>query len=823
MSNHQNMEYYSLDRSIDSDTRFTRGMWELKHGINLRWALENVKTVVKDPSSIQTVSATQRISQRGDTLNNPTITSTISSPSEGIVKFEAYHHLSGYNNHSEPRFGLNEKDSPDVTTSVSDDFSSLETEGDISVNVSNKPATFEFLGTKGKLLTKLGYKSLGWVKDARVPHSSTPRGYTTYTTAQLHLSVGERLFGLGERFGPFVKNGQRVEIWNEDGGTSSEWTYKNIPFYLSDRGYGIFVDSSSNVVFELQSERTTRVNITVPGEGIRFYVIHGPDPKTILKRYTKLTGRPALPPAWTFGLWLTTSFTTEYDLNTVSSFIQGMKDRDIPLTTFHFDCFWMKGFQWCDFEFDPQYFPDAKLMLKELKSRFNVKVCVWINPYIAQESMLFREADEKRYLIRYNSNVNNGASYQTDLWQAGMGIVDFTNPDAVKWYQSKLEHLIDLGVDSFKTDFGERIPVKDIVYHSGEDSVAMHNYYALLYNKTVFELLERKLGKDNACVFARSATVGGQQYPVHWGGDCESTFEAMAESLRGGLSLTLSGFGFWSHDIGGFEGDPRPEVYKRWCAFGLLSSHSRLHGSNSYRVPWNFDDEASEVLAKFTKLKISLMPYIYKHAIESHETGVPVMRAMMLEFPDDKTAVSVDSQFTLGDSLLVSPVFSGDEGEVSYYLPKGSWYGLLDGKIRSSVGEWMNEVHGYTSLPILVRPNSVIVTSGPDAENEHPVYTWNERFMLNVFDVDKTWNNSTNIPNSKKLGKIDTTIDVSKGDNLLTIKVSGDFKTPYFVSFLGKNAGVEVVKGKSKPSGSGTIGNLIFECNSGVLQFKILN
>ncbi|HEX5691126.1 MAG TPA: alpha-xylosidase, partial [Roseiflexaceae bacterium] len=333
---------------------------------------------------------------------------------------------------------------------------------------------------------------------------------------------------------------------------------------------------------------------------------------------------------------LTTSFTTNYDEATVTSFIQGMADRDLPLHVFHFDCFWMKEFHWVNFEWDTRVFPDPQAMLQRLKAR-GLRICVWINPYIAQRSAMFDEGMEHGYLVK----LPDGDVWQWDRWQAGMALVDFTNPDACRWFGDKLRALIDMGVDSFKTDFGERIPT-EVVYFDGADPVKMHNYYAYLYNKVVFEVLEERLGVGQAAVFARSATAGGQKFPVHWGGDSTATFESMAESLRGGLSLCLSGFGFWSHDIGGFEHTASADVYKRWCAFGLLSSHSRLHGSQSYRVPWLFDEEAVDVLRFFTRLKCRLMPYLFAAAVEAHASGVPMMRAMLLEFPDDPACDFVD-------------------------------------------------------------------------------------------------------------------------------------------------------------------------------------
>lgn len=347
---------------------------------------------------------------------------------------------------------------------------------------------------------------------------------------------------------------------------------------------------------------------------------------------------------------------------------------------------------------------------------------MWINPYIAQKSPLFDEGLALGHLVRKP----NGDVWQWDLWQPGMALVDFTDPAARDWYAGKLRGLLDMGVDSFKTDFGERVPT-DVVWHDGSDPARMHNYYAHLYNRTVFELLEKERGSGEAVVFARSATAGGQQFPVHWGGDCFASFTAMAESLRGGLSLSLSGFGFWSHDIGGFEGTPDPAVFKRWLAFGLLSSHSRLHGNVSYRVPWAFGEEAVDVARKFTRLKHRLMPYLYEAAVEAHRTGVPVMRPMLLDFPDDPTCRVLDRQYMLGPDLLVAPVFSAD-GDVEFYLPEGTWTRLLTGE-RVEGGRWLRETHGFDSLPLFVRPGAVVPLG---ADDRRPDGDWTDGVTLLV-------------------------------------------------------------------------------------------
>lgn len=481
------------------------------------------------------------------------------------------------------------------------------TTGGLTVKVvKGAPWNLTFIGEDGKVLTESAGKSLGRFKlgaesnvtaqpvsEFGVTMDGSARDESdVFIAIQLHLSVGEDVYGLGERFGAYVKNGQSVDIWNEDGGTASEQGYKDIPFYMTSNGYGVLVNNRGHVSFEIGSENTEA---------------------------------------------------------TINSFIDGMAERDIPLAAFHYDCYWMREFHWCDFEWDKRFFGDIESTLKRLH-------------------------EDKGYLVRKP----NGEVWQTDFWQAGMGLVDFTNPAAREWFKDKVKALLNQGVDAIKTDFGERIP-RDVVWYDGSPKLSMHNWYTQLYNQAVFEAIEETYGKGNACLYARSATVGGQQQPVHWGGDCESTFNGMAQSLRAGLSLTSSGFGFWSHGIGGFEGAfPDPAVYKRWVAFGMLGSHSRLHGSTVYRVPWLFDEEdekngvalvpgqtAVDVVREFTKLKLELMPYVYQLGLQPHVNGTPVMRSMFVEFPDDPACRTLDRQYMFGPSMLVAPVFTYS-GEVSY-------------------------------------------------------------------------------------------------------------------------------------------------------------
>ena len=371
-----------------------------------------------------------------------------------------------------------------------------------------------------------------------------------------------------------------------------------------------------------------------------------------------------------------------------------MEKREIPLDVFHFDCFWMREYQWCDFEWDPRTFPEPAAMLARLKAK-GLKISLWINPYIGQASPLFAEGKAGGYFLKRP----DGSVWQWDLWQAGNAIVDFTNPAAREWFKSKLRPLLEMGVDCFKTDFGERIP-SDVTYFNGADPIQMHNLYTQLYNATVWELLQEVKGAD-AILFARCATAGGQKMPVHWGGDNTSSFESMAESLRGGLSLSLSGFGYWSHDIGGFEGNPDPAVFKRWLAFGLLSSHSRLHGNESVRVPWSIDEEAVDVTRTFVNLKKKLHPYLVKTMQEVTAKGLPMMRPMLLEFPEDPTAWFLDQQYMLGPDLLVAPVFTAS-GEVTFYLPLGQWRNYFTDEVIDG-GRWLTEIHGFETLPLYSR------------------------------------------------------------------------------------------------------------------------
>lgn len=772
--------------------KFTDGNWMLQPGVRAHYAAEAYDLFRGDDDSLVVHAPTRRIAHRGDTLQGPLLTISLRSPMEDVIAVRI-EHFAGVIDPG-PHIPMEEVPRPAVEISINEESATLKT-GQLSAVVQRAGGWKLTFRDGERALTRSGPRGMGYVQcdDGRA-----------FVHEQLDLGVGECVYGLGERFTAFVKNGQIVENWNKDGGTGSDQAYKSVPFYLTNRGYGVLINHTGLVSFEVASERVSRVQFSLQSEAIEYLIFRGPTPKDVLRRLTALTGRPALPPAWSFGLWLTTSFTTNYDEATVNSFIDGMQERQLPLHVFHFDCFWMREFDWCSLEWDRRVFPDPRGMLNRLHGR-GLKVSVWINPYIAQRSPLFAEGRTRGFLLQKP----NGDIWQTDQWQPGMGIVDFTNPDARAWYAGHLRRLLDLGIDSFKTDFGERIPT-DVVYFDGSDPVRMHNHYPIIYNETVFSLLEEVHGRNEAVVFARSTHASGQRFPLHWGGDCHSTFESMAESLRGGLSLGLCGFGFWSHDIGGFEGLPPVAVYQRWVAFGLLSSHSRLHGSSSYRVPWNYDEAACDVLRHFTQWKCRLMPYLFQQALEARDHGVPVMRAMMLEFPNDPACDHLDRQYMLGGAILVAPVFSED-GTVDFFLPPGRWTHLFSGEVREGAG-WHHAHYDLLSLPVFVRPGTILPIGGRE---DRPDYDFSDGIVFRIYELDEETSARTQVPTVS--GQSAITCTARRKDGQIDFSLDGAPAAKWHVQLMGITAVDRITGAKTDPDAAGilitpTAGTSKFSC-----------
>ena len=711
--------------------RFTDGLWRDRIGYKLHKAEKMWSYEIKD-NSIRIMVPCHEIRTLADTTGGVSLNFTFSSPYEDMISVRI-EHFTGVLDTS-PKFKLNKSD-PKVD--IIDDNETLAISSGKMKAIIQKSGLFSYtFYYDGKPLTGGGNRGACYVTDIDYEANryadfnawKEPDCYIreTYIREALDLDVGEYIYGLGERFGPLVKNGQSVDIWNRDGGSCSDQAYKNIPFYLSGKKYGVLVNTPDRVEYEIGSVNVRKVEFSVEGEGLEYIIIGADSPKGVLSKYTAFTGRAIVPPAWSFGLWLSTSWIPDSDEKITMQFIDGMQERKIPLSVFHFDARWMDDFKCCDFVWSKRY-GDPKALLKKIRDK-GVRVCVWINPYVSQESRLFEEGKQGGYFIKNK----DGSVYQSDHWMTGIAIVDVTNPSAKKWYTDRLGEVIDMGVDAVKTDFGERIPV-DVVYFDGSDPRKMHNYYPYMYNEMIYDMLEERRGKGEVCVFSRSSTVGTQKFPVNWGGDNDSTYVSMAETLRGGLSFCQSGFGYWAHDISGFEGTATPDLYKRWAAFGMLSTHSRLHGLESYRTPWSFDSESCDVLKFFTNLKCSLMPYLYAGAVKNRDSGEPLMRAMMLDFPDDRACMTLDCQYMLGDSLLVAPIFN-DNGDVEFYVPQGGiWINYLDGE-HFEGGRWYTRNYDYFSLPLLVRPGSIIAKGSVD---DTPVYDYSDNVTYQIFELEQ--------------------------------------------------------------------------------------
>lgn len=775
--------------------KFANGFWVTQKGYDVKFASQPYEiTTTKNSITVLVTSAV--IENRGMTLQGPNLEITYSSTCEDTIKVHTVHYKGGLDN--SPHYELNEDANFQPIINDTEEYIEM-ISGNTKVVIGKSAWDVQFY-YKDRHLTGNTWRATSYITenqyslDARKELNKNNDFFdypvtdnASYLREQLKTDIGECIYGFGEKFTPFVKNGQNVEIWNSDGGTCTDQGYKNIPFYISSKSYGVLVNSSDKVSFEVMSDTVSRVTFTVPGEELEYFVIGGENLEDVLTNYTNLTGKPALPPAYSFGLWLSTSFTTNYDEETINSFIDGMADRDIPLQVFHFDCFWMKEFEWCNFEWDTRQFPNPPAMLKRLHDK-GLEVCVWINSYIGQRSKLFDIGKEKGYFIK---NLDDSV-FQTDFWQPAMAIVDFTNPEACDWYKGLLKQLFEMGVNNIKTDFGERIPTK-CKYYNGMDPVKMHNYYTYLYNKCVFEALEEFYGKDKACLFARSATVGGQKFPVHWGGDCYAEYSAMAETVRGGLSLCSTGFGFFSHDIGGFEATAPADVYKRWCAFGLMSTHSRLHGSSSYRVPWNFDEESCDVLRFYTKLKGKLMPYLWAQAIKTHEVGVPMMRSMVIAFSNDPACKYLDAQYMLGDNLLIAPVMN-EEGIAQFYVPEGTWYDIITNDVYEG-GRYYTRTCNYFEMPILARPNSII-TLGEFATN-NVVYDYLNNAEATIYSLEDGETATATIYDSEA-NKL-TDITATRSGNVINVSYTATDKT-FTVAVAGKDKKATAVTGSTSVS-----------------------
>jgi alpha-D-xyloside xylohydrolase len=532
----------------------------------------------------------------------------------------------------------------------------------------------------------------------------------------------EHFYGFGEKFSDLDKRGQQLEMWNYDTyGAHTERAYKNVPFFVSSRGYGIFVDSITRVNFDMAASNNSTFSIVVPDTALDYYVIAGPNPKTIITRYANLVSFPILPPKWAFGLWMSSGFQRDSQEEVLRR-ARSIREHDVPCDVLHLDCYWQRFGRWSEMLWDEEVFPDPEGMIREVKA-MGFKVCLWMNPYIGVESERFSEAKEKGYLLK----TPEGEAYVAELWgrfHPPVGLVDFTNPEAVEWFSDLLQPLLRQGVDVFKTDFGEGVPA-DAVAHNGMTGEKLHNLYPLLYNDAVAEVTAEETGRAGM-VWGRSTYAGGQRHAAQWSGDPNCTYEALASTLRSGLSIGMCGHAFWSHDIGGFHRQPTPELYMRWAQFGLFSPLSRAHGMTT-RLPWEYGEEALRIFRDYTRLRYRLMPYIYTYASIAAETSLPLMRPMVLEFPDDPCTHTMDLQYMFGSELLVAPIYNG-AGERHVYFPAGRWVDFWTREVVEGPRTVRVEAP-LDTMPLYVRADALMPTIEP------PDHLTEDPFEMVTFDA----------------------------------------------------------------------------------------
>ncbi|MBL6447181.1 alpha-xylosidase [Fulvivirga sp. 29W222] len=557
--------------------------------------------------------------------------------------------------------------------------------------ITEKPWHIYIYDATGKLLTHTVHKSD--VKNTYTPvtpfsYVRKAEDYSRSMDAAFNLSPGEKIFGCGESFKAFDKRGQKVTLWTDDAnGTQNESMYKPIPFYMSSRGYGMFMHHSSPITCDFGKYFNGVNSMMIGDDELDLFVFIG-TPKEILDEYTDLTGKAPMPPLWSFGFWMSRiTYFSEEDGRKVAA---NLRKHKIPSDVIHFDTGWF-GVDWrCDYQFATDRFVDAPKMIKDL-NKDGFEICLWQLPYFTPQNTLFNELVENNLVVK---DKKGNIPYED-------AVLDFSNPQTVKWYQNKIGNLLDEGVAVIKVDFGEAAPATGI-YKSGRTGFYEHNLFPLRYNKAVADITKEKTG--HGFIWARSAWAGSQRYPVHWGGDPATTNSAMASTLRAGLSLGLSGFSFWSHDIGGFVTATPENLYRRWTPFGMLTSHVRSHGEPPTE-PWEFGKDFMNAFRLADNMRYQLMPYIYAQAKHSSENGLPMVRALFVEFPDDPGSWLVDDEYLFGSDILVAPLFE-DVTSRDVYLPKGDWIDYQTGKTYS--GGWHHIEAGKIPVVMLVKDGSVI-------------------------------------------------------------------------------------------------------------------
>ena len=529
-------------------------------------------------------------------------------------------------------------------------------------------------------------------------------GHKERATISFECQPDEVFAGTGERFYKMDLSGHTFQLKNQDGqGVNNRRAYKNIPFYLSSRMYGVFYHTSAHSKLSLADHSTRSVQFLSDQAMLDVFLIGGNTPEEILCGYRSLTGFPSMPPLWSFGTWM--SRMTYFSADEVTAICNRLRAEQYPCDVIHLDTGWFKTDWLCEWKFNDERFPDPKGFIHQLKDN-GFRVSLWQLPYVAEDAEQIDEARENNYIGPLTKKQDSEGSNFSALDYAGT--IDFTYPKAVEWYKGLLKNLLDMGVTCIKADFGENIHM-DAEYH-GMSPELLNNLYALLYQKAAYEITKEVTG--DGIIWARAAWAGCQRYPLHWGGDSASTWDGMAGSLKGGIHFGLSGFAFWSHDVPGFHSLPNfmnspvtDDLYVRWTQFGVFSSHIRYHGT-SKREPWSYPAIAP-IVKKWWNLRYALIPYIIEQSEKATRTGYPVLRALIFHHPEDKLCWHIDDEYYFGDDFLVAPVMNGDNRR-DVYLPEGRWVNFFTGE-RLEGGRWLKNLEvPLDEMPVYVREGAEI-------------------------------------------------------------------------------------------------------------------
>ncbi len=543
----------------------------------------------------------------------------------------------------------------------------------------------------------LGFVSCG--------NATTTEETNERATISFKCQADECFVGTGERFRKMDLSGQTFQLKNQDGqGVNNRRCYKNIPFYMSSRMYGVFYHTSDYCKLSLADHSSRSVQFMCDRATIDAFLIGGKTPEEILHNYRKLTGFPSMPPLWSYGIWM--SRMTYFSAEEVNDICDHLRKEHYPCDVIHLDTGWFRTDWLCEWKFNPERFPDPKGFIQNLKKK-GFRVSLWQLPYVAKGAEQLEEAKANQYIAPLLKEQASEGSNFSALDYAGT--IDFTYDKAVEWYKNNLlKPLLDMGVTCIKTDFGENIHL-DAVYH-GMTPERLNNLYALLYQKAAFEITKEVTG--DGIIWARAAWAGCQRFPLHWGGDSASSWDGMAGSLKGGLHFGLSGFAFWSHDVPGFHSIPdfmnssiNPQVYVRWTQFGVFTSHIRYHGTCK-REPWHYP-EIAPIIKRWWKLRYRLIPYIIQQSEMACQSGLPIVQALIFHHPDDRQCWHIDNEYYFGNEFLVCPVMN-DKGIRDIYLPDGEWINFFTGE-RMEGGKWYNAVKTPLDLmPVFVHPNATI-------------------------------------------------------------------------------------------------------------------